>query len=57
MVMSAVVMGAAMGIGKEIARRLVAAGMRVVAVNRDEATLTATAAEFGEAIEPLVGDW
>jgi len=56
MALVAVVTGAAMGIGKEIARRLVADGYRVVAVDLDEGALTATVGELGAAVEPLVGD-
>lgn len=43
----AVVTGAARGFGREIARRLVARGHRVVITDLDEATVTATAAELG----------
>ena len=57
---SAVVTGAAMGMGKEIARRLVADGDHVVAVDWNGEALAAAVAEIGGRIEPLqgdVGDW
>lgn len=53
---SAVVTGAAMGIGKAIAKRLVAAGSHVVAVDWNEAALASAVAEIGGTIESLVGD-
>jgi NAD(P)-dependent dehydrogenase (short-subunit alcohol dehydrogenase family) len=43
----AVVTGGSRGIGKAVARELVAEGARVVIVGRDEATLGASAAEVG----------
>jgi NAD(P)-dependent dehydrogenase (short-subunit alcohol dehydrogenase family) len=51
---SAVVTGAAKGLGKEIARLLVAEGRRVVGVDLDASSLEATASELG--FEPVVGD-
>jgi len=56
MTASAVVTGAAAGIGKAIARRLIADGTHVVAVDLDEASLTATVAELGRRVEAVVGD-
>ena len=56
MVVSAVVTGAAMGIGKAIARRLLAEGAHVIAVDVNEQALAATVAEIGGRIVPLVGD-
>ncbi len=53
---SAVVTGAAMGIGKAITRRLVADGIHVVAVDLDEAALAQTVSELGRGVAPLVGD-
>lgn len=53
---SAVVTGAAKGIGKSIARRLVVEGEHVVALDIDEKALAATVAEIGGSIEGLVGD-
>jgi NAD(P)-dependent dehydrogenase (short-subunit alcohol dehydrogenase family) len=55
---STVVTGAAMGIGREVARRLVADGVHVVGVDWDAEALAATAAEIGlEAVHGDVGDW
>ena len=57
---AAVVTGAAMGIGKAIARRLVADGVHVVAVDIDAGALDSMVAECGDRITPLagdVGDW
>ncbi len=51
---SAVVTGAASGLGKEVARTLVAEGRHVVGVDLDEATLERSAGEIG--FEPQVGD-
>jgi len=56
MTISAVVTGAAMGIGKAIARKLVADGAQVVAVDYNEEALAATVAEIGTGIAPVVGD-
>lgn len=53
---SAVVTGAAMGIGKVIARQLAGEGVQVIAVDRDERALAATVAELGRGVEPVVGD-
>ena len=52
----AVVTGAASGIGLSSARALVAAGARVVMVDRDEAALTALCARHGAGMMPLVID-
>ena len=52
----AVVTGAASGIGLASARALVAAGARVVMVDRDEAALRAACAPHGDATLPLVID-
>jgi NAD(P)-dependent dehydrogenase (short-subunit alcohol dehydrogenase family) len=56
MVQSAVVTGAAMGIGKAIARRLVDKGNAVVAVDINGEALAVAQAEIGERFLPLVGD-
>jgi NAD(P)-dependent dehydrogenase (short-subunit alcohol dehydrogenase family) len=53
-VISAVVTGAAMGIGRAIAARLVAEGAHVVGLDVDEAALSRAAGELG--LEPVVGD-
>jgi len=52
----AVVTGAASGIGLASARALVAAGARVVMVDRDAAALAAACAPHGDAMIPLVVD-
>ncbi|MCK9689318.1 SDR family oxidoreductase [Scleromatobacter humisilvae] len=52
----AVVTGAASGIGLASAKALVAAGARVVMVDRDEAALKAACAPHGDAMLPLVID-
>jgi len=52
----AVVTGAASGIGLASARALVAAGARVVMVDRDESALAAACAPHGDAMIPLVVD-
>lgn len=49
----AVITGAASGIGLATARALVAAGARVVMVDRDEAALRAACATHGDAMLPL----
>ena len=57
---SAVVTGAAMGMGKAISAKLVAEGLVVAGLDRDEAALDETAAELGDAFVPVggdVGDW
>ncbi|ADB51159.1 SDR family NAD(P)-dependent oxidoreductase [Conexibacter woesei] len=51
-----VVTGAAAGIGEATARRLLADGWRVVALDVDSAGLDALAAAAGGALVPLVGD-
>src|SRR5919197_518664 len=56
MALSAVVTGAAMGIGKAIARRLVADGVHVVAIDLKAEALSATIAEIGGGIAPVIGD-
>jgi len=53
---SAVVTGAAMGIGRAITERLLAAGAVVVAVDVDESALARTVSELGDRVVPLVGD-
>ena len=53
---TAVVTGAAMGIGRAIAEGLVRDGVHVVGVDRDADALAAAADEVGAAFEPLVGD-
>src|SRR5215216_5543794 len=55
----ALVTGAANGIGRAIAERLVAEGVRVAALDLEEATVTEAAAELARAggeIEPIAGD-
>src|SRR5580698_9350431 len=52
----AVVTGAASGIGLASAEAMLAAGSRVVMVDRDEAALRALGAKHGEALIPLVID-
>ena len=56
MAISAVVTGAAMGIGKEIARRLAADEVYVIAVDINAQALDAAVAAIGSHVEPLVGD-
>jgi NAD(P)-dependent dehydrogenase (short-subunit alcohol dehydrogenase family) len=55
-VKSAVVTGAARGLGAAIAAELAGAGLHVVAVDVDAAGLAATAERSDGAIEPVVGD-
>ena len=52
----AVVTGAASGIGLASAECMLAAGARVVMVDRDEAALQALASRHGDAVVPLVVD-
>ena len=52
----AVITGAASGIGLASARALVAAGVRVVMVDRDAAALATACAQHGDAMLPLVID-
>ena len=57
---SAVVTGAAKGLGRAVAARLIEDGVHVVATDIDSAALDRTAAELGALLEPLVadaGDW
>ena len=51
-----VVTGAASGIGRATAERLVRGGASVVGLDRDEAGLAATAAGLGDAFTPVAGD-
>lgn len=53
---TAVVTGAAVGIGRAICSRLLEDGITVVGVDRDERALGRTASELGGGFEPLVGD-
>lgn len=53
---SAVVTGAAMGIGRAVAERLIADGIHVVALDRDAETLAVVARELGKLFQPLAGD-
>ena len=53
---SAVVTGAAMGIGRAVAARLVAEGTHVVALDLNAEALRSAQAAIGERFEPLVGD-
>jgi NAD(P)-dependent dehydrogenase (short-subunit alcohol dehydrogenase family) len=52
----AVVTGAAMGIGRAAAERLVDDSIQVVGLDRDEAALTAAAEAIGERFRPVLGD-
>lgn len=56
---SAVVTGAAKGIGKEVARRLIADEVHVVGVDWDGETLERTAGDLGgmTAVQGDIGDW
>ncbi len=53
---SAVVTGAAMGIGRAVAERLLADGIHVVALDRDGDALATACDELGGHFEPVVGD-
>jgi NAD(P)-dependent dehydrogenase (short-subunit alcohol dehydrogenase family) len=53
---SAVVTGAAMGIGAAVAARLVAEGVAVAALDIDEQALATTASRLGGLVTPVVGD-
>jgi NAD(P)-dependent dehydrogenase (short-subunit alcohol dehydrogenase family) len=53
---SVVVTGAAMGIGKAVARLLVSSGTQVIGVDWNANALDATAAELGGLFTPLTGD-
>jgi NADP-dependent 3-hydroxy acid dehydrogenase YdfG len=53
---TAVVTGAAMGMGKEISRRLLADGTPVAGLDRNAPALEQARAELGERFEPVVGD-
>jgi NAD(P)-dependent dehydrogenase (short-subunit alcohol dehydrogenase family) len=53
---SAVVTGAAMGIGRAISARLIADGVHVVALDIDRDALEVTRRALGEHFEPLLGD-
>jgi NAD(P)-dependent dehydrogenase (short-subunit alcohol dehydrogenase family) len=55
-VTAAVVTGAAMGMGKAIAARLMADEAVVVGVDRDADALAGTASELGDGFIPVVGD-
>jgi len=52
----AAVTGAGSGIGRASAEAMLAAGARVMAVDRDEATLKALSEKYGDAVTPLVID-
>ena len=52
----AAVTGAASGIGLASTEAMLAAGARVVLVDRDEAALTALREKYGDAVIPLVID-
>jgi NAD(P)-dependent dehydrogenase (short-subunit alcohol dehydrogenase family) len=51
-----VVTGAAMGIGRAIAERLLGEGLGVVGLDRDEPSLARTARDLGSRFTPVVGD-
>ncbi len=53
---TAVVTGAAMGMGRDISRKLIGDGVSVVGLDLNATALEETCAELGEAFEPLVGD-
>ena len=52
----AAVTGAASGIGRASAEAMLAAGARVMAIDRDEAALKALSKKYGDAVTPLVID-
>jgi NAD(P)-dependent dehydrogenase (short-subunit alcohol dehydrogenase family) len=52
----AVVTGAAVGIGRAISERLLADGIRVVGLDRDEQAVRQAAEALGAGFEPVVGD-
>ena len=57
---TAVVTGAAMGMGKAISQRLIAEGVTVVGLDLNPDALQAARAELGDKFEPVtgdVGDW
>jgi NAD(P)-dependent dehydrogenase (short-subunit alcohol dehydrogenase family) len=59
-VKTAVVTGAAMGIGRAVAERLIADGVHVVALDLNGDALSIAQSELGERFEPVegdVGDW
>ena len=53
---AAVVTGAAMGIGRAVAERLIDDDVYVVGLDRDQLALEAARAELGDRYEPVVGD-
>jgi NAD(P)-dependent dehydrogenase (short-subunit alcohol dehydrogenase family) len=53
---AAVVTGAAMGIGRAVAERLIADGIHVVALDLSTEALAEARAELGDLFEPVVGD-
>jgi len=53
---TAIVTGAAGGLGSAVVRRLVEAGMRVVAFDRDDDRVGAFAQSLGDAVRPAAGD-
>jgi NAD(P)-dependent dehydrogenase (short-subunit alcohol dehydrogenase family) len=53
---SAVVTGAAAGIGLAIAERLIADGIRVIGLDRDEAEAEQASSRLGGMFEPVIGD-
>src|SRR2546428_9037194 len=53
---SAVVTGAAMGIGRAIAKTLLADGFTVIGVDRNEDALQEACADLGRGFEPIPGD-
>jgi NAD(P)-dependent dehydrogenase (short-subunit alcohol dehydrogenase family) len=55
-VQSAVVTGAAMGIGRAVAERLIGDGIHVVALDRDVPALESARGDLGAHFEPIAGD-